>query len=459
MLLSISVFLFVRHGLYQEADDSVRETASILANQMEYEHGEIIFEWEEGIGTNGDISDQSLFQYWYVKDGTTTRSPALRGDDLPRFTGPGGKPVIETVSIPGRLAHARALGMTIYPYVLPDEKLRMRADGVTFDPMLHPHTLVVARDLSPALRILAKLASILAIGTVVTLGIGILLVSRAIGVSLAPIGVLTREVRARSGNSLDAAIVLPGNFPSELSPLAEGFNELLFRVATIRDREKDFIRHAAHELRTPIASLSATTELALSKERGSAEYVRFLETCARTSSDLSLLVQRLSALSRIGKPGEAPAITPISLGEILEKSLIVFSSRFATGAIDVSTDLPEGDCLTMADPVLTTLVINNLLDNAASYAPPRSGLTIRFSRNGDRDELSFTNSASDLPENLDRLFEPLFRKDKSRTEMSRSHLGIGLTLSREAAQGMRGTLTAYRPDGRSVRFTLSLPAG
>lgn len=86
--LSVSVYFMARHGLYREMDQSIIETASILANQMEYEHGGIIFEWEEGIGTNSDISDQALFQYWNEKSGITTRSPALGGDDLPKFSGP-----------------------------------------------------------------------------------------------------------------------------------------------------------------------------------------------------------------------------------------------------------------------------------------------------------------------------------------------------------------------------------
>jgi signal transduction histidine kinase len=61
---------------------------------------------------------------------------------------------------------------------------------------------------------------------------------------------------------------------------------------------------------------------------------------------------------------------------------------------------------------------------------------------------------------LDRLFEPLFeplfRRETSRAESP--HLGIGLTLSRDAALAMHATLTADRPDQETIRFTLSLPS-
>ena len=70
-ILSVTIYLTVRHSLYHELDQSLHETASILANQIEYENGDIIFEWQEGIGTNPSISEQSIFQYWNINSGTT----------------------------------------------------------------------------------------------------------------------------------------------------------------------------------------------------------------------------------------------------------------------------------------------------------------------------------------------------------------------------------------------------
>ncbi|QTN31567.1 hypothetical protein HZ994_04245 [Akkermansiaceae bacterium] len=454
-VLSLSIYLMVRHSLYEEIDNSLRETASILANQMEYEGGAIIFEWEEGIGTNPALSDQSLFQYWNEQSGLTTRSPALRNNDLPKFTGPEGEPDIETIAIPGRLEHARAIGLLIFPYILPGEKAAMNAAGMKFHPEEHPHTLVVARDLTPVLRTLAELTVILCVGTLVTLAIGFYLIDHAIRGSLTPIASLTEQVRSRSGERLDSPIVLPGGIPAELTPLAESFDTLLSRVAAIRSREQDFIRHASHELRTPIASLSATTELALSKDRDASEYRRHLEACAKTSAELAALVQRLSALSRIGSQGDPAKPAPIDLGEILTESLDAFEKRYNDCEIGLSITYPNDNFTSFADPVLTALIINNLADNAASYSPPGSTVSIRLSRSEGRHEISFTNPCADLPDDLERLFEPLFRRDASRT--SSAHLGIGLTLSREAAEAMRATLTADIPEKGCIRFTLSLP--
>lgn len=456
VILSLSIYFMVRQSLYDELDESIRETASILANQIEYEHGEIIFEWQEGIGTNSGISDQSLFQYWDEKAGTSTRSPALGTADLPIFTGPDGTPDIETITIPDRIEHARAIGLTVFPYVIPEEATAMKLRGEAFDPKSRPHTLVVARDLTPVLRTLTYLAIILTIATLVTFPLGFIVIDRAVRASLNPIGRLTAQVRSRAENQLDSAIILPGGIPAELAPLAESFDQLLGRVAAIRSRERDFIRHASHELRTPIASLSATTELALSRPRDPSEYVRHLESCAKTTAELGGLVKRLAALARIGQATTAQSIVPTHIPQAVADCLANFTGKLEAAGIHVQLSSPPDVPTAQADPILLALIFNNLLDNAASHSSPDSTLFIVFQTVADRIEISFTNPCEDT-ENPDRLFEPLFRRDESRSETGDSHLGIGLTLSQTAAHAIQGTLTASLPSPGRICFTLSLP--
>jgi signal transduction histidine kinase len=108
------------------------------------------------------------------------------------------------------------------------------------------------------------------------------------------------------------------------------------------------------------------------------------------------------------------------------------------------------------DLTLARIVINNLLDNAASHAPAGSEIRIDRQINGDRIELKISNPAHDLPADLDRLFEPLFRRDGSRQE-SESHLGIGMTLSLDAALAMGGSLHVRQPEADRIEFIFTLP--
>ncbi|WP_411825890.1 sensor histidine kinase [Luteolibacter sp. AS25] len=458
-LLSITIYFMVRRSLYQELDQSIVETASILANQMEYEHGEIIFEWQEGLGTNSEISDQSLFQYWNETSGLTTRSPALGVTDLQKFSGKNGTPLLQTISVPGRLEHARAIGLTIHPYILPEEGIIMMGEGKTFDPRDFPHTLVVARDLTPILRTLAYLSATLAIGTLTSFLLGFLIIGAAVRSSLSPIKTLSQQFLNRSENQLEDSIILPDSLPSELVPLTESFNTFLTRIASIRTREKDFIRHAAHELRTPIAGLLATTDLALSRQRTAAEYEKHLLTCQLVATDLGELVKRLSALSRISQADIATQLHPVKIRPILEKTIQDFRQRIDRRQLDLdyipSAQNPE----ISSDPTLLQLIFSNLIDNAASYSAAHSTISISTIVTEKAIEIAFTNPAEDLPENLERLFEPLFRQEKSRyqTESGNSHLGIGLTLSLSAATALNSTLKATRPSHQHICLKLSLP--
>ena len=450
--LSLSVYFMVRHGLYEELDQSLRETASILGNQMEFEHGDIVFEWQEGLGTNSEIANRAFFQYWNDTSGVITRSPALGDGDLPKYSGPDGSPAIETIAIAGRAKPARAIGMVIYPYLNTEEV----AAGIPFDPKAYPHTLVVARDLTHVLRTLAYLAGILTTGTILTFIVGMLLIRHSIRNSLAPIDELTTQVHNRTGSQSETAIILPGTMPSELVPLAESFDSLLARVAAIRSREQDFIRHASHELRTPIASLSATIELALSKPRDAEEYARHLQSCATTSHQLNELVKRLSGLARIGQNTSTVKTQPLPVDDAVALSLGNFSQRIADLAMNVLFEKRDKEPVAQADPILLDIILNNLIDNAISYSASGSTIWIETVCK-DSIEITVTNPSTDLPEDLGRLFEPLFRRDLSRQETSSSHLGIGLTLSSEAASAMGGSLTAARVEPGLVRFTLSMP--
>lgn len=455
-LLSTGTYLIVRHGLIRELDRSITQTAALLSNQVELEDGRITFEWREGVGTNRVVTDEGLFQFWNEANGETTRSPRMEGKDLPKFHGKSGDSVIKDIQIPGSSRTLRAIGMRIYPFVTPEEFEAMKSSGNIIDPKSMPHILVVARDKKPVYRVLNRTRWVLGVGTLLTLGLGFLLIDRVIHITLRPIDELTAQMRNRAGPQLDFALELPEALPTELTGLAENFDSLLARVARIRQRERDFIRHAAHELRTPIAGLRATTDLALSKPRDAAAYAAHLSTCQKTAVELGNLVKRLSALSRIGQEGTTARLEQVDPAGILAECLEPFVPLFEQRGLKFTRDFPAGPMSAQGDATLLRIIFNNLLDNAVSYAAPGGEIRIHGGLVGGKVEIRIANPASDLPENLDRLFEPLFRKESSRSDAG-AHLGIGLTLSLEAATAMGATLQARRTDDGWIEFVLTVP--
>lgn len=453
-LLSFSVHQFVRASLYQELDQSLAQSASLLANQVELENGRVIHEWQEGLSANSVMLD-GLFQFWDLRSGVTTRSPALGIRDLPRFQGADGEPEIRNIHLPGH-RRGRAIGMRIFPFVLPEEIARMQQRGDFIDAKSLPLLLVVARDVESIHRTLDRLDWALAGGTLLTLALGFLVIRRVVLVTLRPIDELTREIQQRSDQQLDAALVMPRKLPSELAGLAGNFDSLLARVAVVRQREKDFVRHAAHELRTPIAGLRATTDLALSQPRDAATYAGHLTTCQKTAQELGELVKRLSALARVGQAATSATCETVDVADLLRQCLEPLLPRFEDSRLRIASTFPGPPPLAYCNPMLLRIIVNNLLDNAICYATPGTEVILRAETTGDRVTVKLTNQAASLPENPERLFEPLFRNDDSAAKASGQHLGIGLTLSLEAAQAMDATLQARTING-GIEFLLRLP--
>jgi signal transduction histidine kinase len=455
--LSLTIYLMVRQSLYREIDESIKQTAALLANQVEFENDEVIFEWQEGLGTNNALILDGLFQFWDDKTGKTTRSPALQSQDLPRFRGEDGSPLVQNIHLPDG-KRGRAVGLRVIPFILPEEIEKMKARGRVIDPKSIPHTLVVAENLEPLHHTLDQLRYVLLSGSLLTLALGFTLIDHVIRITLRPIDDLSRQVRERTEHQLDSALELPGTLPEEIAVLAGNFDSLLARVASIRQRERDFIRHAAHELRTPIAGLHATTELALSQTRDAPEYEAYLMSCGKTAEELGTLVNRLSALARIGSPSASPLKTEIiSPAGLINELLPPFEAIAGKRGIAIRVDHCDPVMRINGDRAMCRIILNNLLDNAACYAPDQGEIRVRCESTGRQAAITVSNPAPDLTESPDRLFEPLFRGESSSNE-SGGHLGIGLALSLDAANAMGGTLKARKTAGGWIEFTLELPA-
>lgn len=452
-MLSIGVYFLVRQSLYLELDESITETASLLANQVELENETITYEWKEGLGTNRELIADGLFQFWDETSGSTTRSPGLQSHDLPRFSHRDGSPILRAILLPNG-HRARAIGLRLSPFVLPEEIEKMKMRSRVIDPKSLPQILVLARDSEPVHHTLERLRWVLAGGSLLTLGLGFILIHRVVHTSLRPIHELTSQMKNRAEHQLDFALILPWKLPAELSGLAKNFDSLLARVAAIRQRERDFIRHAAHELRTPIAGLRVTTDLALSQTRNPVAYVKYLTLCQKTAIELGDLIKRLSALSRIGQTTSPPHLVLLDLHALINDCLNPLRTRFNERGLEVKQEFCESTQIIRGEPTLIKIILNNLFDNALCYTKPENTVWIRANTLGQSLEIRISNLATDLPENLERLFEPLFRETLSRDE---AHLGIGLTLSLEAATAMGATLLAHQPQPEWIEFVLTLP--
>jgi signal transduction histidine kinase len=114
-----------------------------------------------------------------------------------------------------------------------------------------------------------------------------------------------------------------------------------------------------------------------------------------------------------------------------------------------------------ADPDKLRQILLNLLTNALKFTDPggRVGLACETDATAGVGRVRVTDSGRGIPpDQLSRIFEPFVQVDRHRTHESQQGVGLGLSISRELAQGMGGDLTVQSTPGVGSTFTLTLPA-
>ena len=212
------------------------------------------------------------------------------------------------------------------------------------------------------------------------------------------------------------------------------------------ERQRQFVTDASHELKTPLAIISANTGL-LSASLGEN---RWLESTRAQVRRLDRLIQNLIELARTEE-----AAAPVPLGRVAERALEDFrplaeaAGKTLDGRIEPELVLPG-----VEDNLARLCAL--LLDNAVKYCDEGGAIRLTLARRGRWAVLSVSNPCAGLDAaQLPRLFDRFYRADSSRARSSGGY-GIGLSTARAIVARHHGRLTA-RLSGGTVTFTAVLP--
>ena len=241
-----------------------------------------------------------------------------------------------------------------------------------------------------------------------------------VGHVLSPIGKLSRQAKAAESD-LQTRLTAPSS-DRELVELVSTLNQFLDGLARTSEVRSRFYSAASHELRTPLQALSGHLELALNKERPAEEYRHSLEEAREQTKRLIRLTQDLLLLNRLETSSQAK-LQSLDLADYCENAWVLFRPLAEKKRLEVSLDLGE-DCSIQTSPSYLSSLCRNLLENAVKYATPGGRLEIRASKN----ELRVYNDCAPLrKEDFEKLTEPFFRPDTSRTGATGGN-GLGLSL-------------------------------
>ena len=241
-----------------------------------------------------------------------------------------------------------------------------------------------------------------------------------VGRVLSPIGRLSRQAKAAESD-LGTRLVPPST-DAELVELVSTFNQFLANLTRTSEMRSRFYSAASHELRTPLQALSGHLELALSKERSAEEYRRSLEEATEQTQRLIRLTQDLLLLNRLETSSQAKPQT-LDLADYCENSWSLLAQQAEAKNLQVDMAWQQ-ECEVQTSPSYLTSLCRNLLENAVKYATPGGRLEIRV-RQG---EFRVYNDCPPIEaEDFNRLTEPFFRPDLSRTGSTGGN-GLGLSL-------------------------------
>lgn len=217
------------------------------------------------------------------------------------------------------------------------------------------------------------------------------------------------------------------------------------------ERQRQFVTDASHELKTPLAILSA--DLGMLEEANPGD--RWLESAQAQIVRLNKLTKNLVELARTEESVRREAVTVFSLSDIAQANAEAFQMLAEAGGRTLTAEVAAGVELEGVQDDLFRL-LSVLLDNAVKYCDPGGEIRLKLCRRGRTIALTVSNPCADLdPTKLPRYFDRFYRADSSRARSTGGY-GIGLSTAKAIVQRHRGRI-ANSYDGRIITFTVTLP--
>jgi two-component system sensor histidine kinase QseC len=245
--------------------------------------------------------------------------------------------------------------------------------------------------------------------------------------------------------------------PRELLPVVQRVNGLLARLEAAFARERAFSDDVAHELRTPLAALRTTLEVAVTRPRSHDEHVRTIHASAAIVGELQGMVERLLQIARLDAGRPAAVSAPYDLADFALEAWEPYAGRALARGLRVDLDLPHGFEASW-DRELFGSILRNLHDNAVTYADTGGHVRIAIrDRENHSIRVEVSNSGSRLDQGQASVATQRFwRGDAARTEAG-VHCGLGLALVEKATRALGGTLNLHSRVGGEFVAEVTLP--
>jgi signal transduction histidine kinase len=267
--------------------------------------------------------------------------------------------------------------------------------------------------------------------------------------ALAPVERIRREVEQITGDRLERRVPEPPA-RDEIQRLATTMNQMLARLEGSRDRQRQFVADASHELRSPLSSIRQTAEVSRAHP-GALPEGELADAVLEEGARMQRLVEQLLLLTRADEGAVARHPRDVDLDDLA----LAEARRLRAAGLEVDVAHVQGGRVRGDEPALGQ-VVRNLTDNAARHAT--SAVRISVADGAAGVELIVEDDGPGIPEDQRaRIFERFVRLDEARARDDGGS-GLGLAIVEEIVRAHGGSVSVSSSELGGARFVVRLPA-
>jgi heavy metal sensor kinase len=276
------------------------------------------------------------------------------------------------------------------------------------------------------------------------------------GKSLAPVDRIIRSAEQIGVGNLSRRLEVPEP-RDELRRLTETLNAMLGRIDASFRRITQFTADASHDLRTPVAVMRTTAEIALRRPRTQGEYREALRRILATSVETSDLLESLLTLARADAGAAGLEMHPLDLAIEVRKAQEQAAVLASEKSLRLTLRTPETPVWVRADAIAIHRLLLILIDNALKYTPAGGRCEVALTSTADLAHIAVADTGVGIAEGeLDTIFERFRRADRARSRETPG-AGLGLAIALWITQMHGGAITAESKVGCGSVFRVQLP--
>ena len=256
------------------------------------------------------------------------------------------------------------------------------------------------------------------------------------GHALKPLCDFSKKIEEVQAQNLSNSRIEENNF-SELNQLSVSYNKMLERLSEAFKLQRQFTANAAHELRTPLAVMQLQIDLYNSSKHpdNDTSAQQTISMITEQTERLSKMVRTLLDMSELQTIARDEEIAIAALVEEVLADLEPLAQEKGINLIEKCDKV-----LLMGSDILIYRLVYNLVENAIKYNFSGGTVTVTATQQNSQLHLTVEDTGNGIPEELkERIFEPFFRLDKSRSR-ELGGVGLGLALVREIVRVHNGSI-------------------